>query len=63
MADTPSPNQHRHPNMIGAGLLAGLLAGTAMGGVMDDFGVWVSLLGAVGLVVGLLLHIYDRNRT
>jgi len=63
MADTPSLNQRRHPNMIGAGLLAGLLAGTAMGGVMDDFGVWVSLLGAVGLVVGLLLHTYDRNRT
>ena len=56
MVDQPSQNQRRYPNLVGAGLIVGLLAGTAVGGVQGSFGLWVPLLGAVGLLLGVLLH-------
>ncbi len=63
MTNDPSPNQRRYPNMTGAGLLMGLLAGAAMGGSMGDFGLWVPLLGVVGLLLGLLLQTYSGDRS
>ena len=63
MADSSSPNQRRYPNMIGAGLIAGLLFGLAIGGAFDNFGLWVPIVGALGLVVGLALHATRSNDT
>ena len=42
--------------MIGAGLIVGILFGLAVGGALDNFGLWLPILGGLGLVVGLLLH-------
>jgi hypothetical protein len=53
-----TPTQRRRPNMIGAGLVAGLLAGLAVGGWQGDFGLWVPVVGALGALVGYLLHAY-----
>ena len=54
----PTSTQRRHPNMTGAGLVAGLLAGLAVGGLQGDFGLWVPVVGALGALVGYLLHAY-----
>ncbi|NQV79876.1 MAG: hypothetical protein HQ495_04935 [Alphaproteobacteria bacterium] len=61
MANSTTPSQRRHPNMIGAGLLAGLLAGLALGGALDNFGLWVPVLGALGFIAGILLHSSRRD--
>ena len=57
MAELPS-TQRRHPNMIGAGLVAGLFAGLAVGGWQGNFGLWVPVVGSLGALVGYLLHAY-----
>jgi uncharacterized membrane protein YeaQ/YmgE (transglycosylase-associated protein family) len=44
--------------MVGAGLVAGLLAGLAVSGRQGDFGLWVPVVGALGALVGYLLHAY-----
>jgi|APSaa5957512493_1039668.scaffolds.fasta_scaffold245414_2 hypothetical protein len=54
----PTSTQRRYPNMIGAGLVAGILAGLAVGGWQDDFGLWVPVAGALGALLGYLLHAY-----
>jgi len=56
-----TPTQRRHPNKIGAGLVAGLLAGLAVGGWQDNFGLWVPVVGVLGALVGYLLHAYGGN--
>jgi hypothetical protein len=56
MVDSSTPSQRRYPNMIGAGLIVGILFGLAVGGALDNFGLWLPILGGLGLVVGLLLH-------
>jgi uncharacterized membrane protein YjjP (DUF1212 family) len=55
MAETTS-TPRRHPNMVGAGLIAGILAGLAVGGWQDNFGLWVPVAGALGVLIGLLLQ-------
>ncbi|MEK9944734.1 MAG: hypothetical protein VW999_01980 [Alphaproteobacteria bacterium] len=55
MAETTS-TPRRYPNMIGAGLIAGILAGLALGGWQGNFGLWVPVAGILGLLVGLLLQ-------
>ena len=62
MAELPS-TQRRHPNMIGAGLVAGLLVGLAVGGWQSDFGLWVPVVGALGALVGYLLHAYGGTKS
>ncbi len=47
--------------MMGAGLVAGLLAGLALGGAFDNFGLWIPVLGALGFITGGLLHSSRRN--
>ncbi len=61
MVNPAAPNQRRHPNMMGAGLVAGLLAGLALGGAFDNFGLWIPVLGALGFITGGLLHSSRRN--
>lgn len=51
-----SPPGQRHPSLIGAGLLVGAIAGAAIGGATGNFAIWVPLVAAVGLGVGLFLH-------
>jgi len=60
MANTTS-TQRRYPNMIGAGLIAGLLAGLAIGGWQDAFALWVPVAGALGAMIGFLLQAYGGN--
>jgi len=62
MAELPS-TQRRHPNMIGAGLVAGLLAGLAVGGWQGNFGLWVAVIGLLGTLVGYLLHAYGSTES
>ena len=57
----PTSTQRRHPNMTGAGLVAGLLAGLAVGGWHGNFGLWVPVVGVLGALVGYLLHAYGGN--
>ena len=47
--------------MIGAGLVAGLLAGLAIGGWQGDFGLWVPVVGVAGALTGYLLRAYGGN--
>jgi hypothetical protein len=46
----------RHPSIVGAGLIVGLLVGAAVGGAAHDFGTWVPVLGVAGLLLGLGLR-------
>lgn len=57
-----SPPSQRHPNLIGAGLLAGAIAGAAIGGATGNFAVWVPLAAVAGLALGLVLHRGQRGR-
>ena len=36
--------------------VAGILAGLAVGGWQDNFGLWVPVAGALGVLIGLLLQ-------
>jgi hypothetical protein len=47
--------------MIGAGTLAGVLAGLAIGGWQGNFGLWVPVVGILGTLVGFLLHAYGGS--
>jgi len=49
--------------MIGAGLVAGLLAGLAVGGWQGNFGLWVAVIGLLGALVGYLLHAYGSTES
>lgn len=62
MDEPISQTQRRHPNMVGAGLVAGILTGLAIGGAFDNFGLWVPLTGVVGLLAGMLLHASSGER-
>ena len=46
----------RHPNLVGAGLILGLLLGVAIGGVTGNFALWVPIIGLIGVALGLALH-------
>lgn len=45
----------RHPSVIGATTVVGMLVGAAVGGLSGNFSLWVPVLAVAGVLLGLLL--------
>ena len=62
MEHAQGAGDRRHPNLIGAGLILGLMLGATLGGVTGDFDLWVPVVGLIGLSLGLALHRFTPRK-
>ena len=53
---------NRRPNIIGAATILGLICGTAIGGIIDNFEICIPISAFIGLIVGYLINTNDSKK-
>tara|TARA_Y100000996_G_scaffold383420_1_gene339351 strand:+ start:297 stop:491 length:195 start_codon:yes stop_codon:yes gene_type:complete len=53
---------NRKPNIIGAATILGIICGTAIGGIIDNFEICIPISAFIGLIVGYLINTNDSKK-